>query len=225
MRISIPPFLVAVLACAAPHAPAAAQIEASAAPRAFCWAGRPGDECRTFLVADAGAYTVVGGTRYTRTDFDGSRDRKRHLTGHVAWEAGVMRNVTTRDAVGATLMAGADANGERLALKGRYRRWTGPRSAVDVAAGVLHARRAEPYPDPDVPGNLHVAALGLTGDLSVGLTEWASASVRGDLLFDADGTSSGVYGGVKLGTRPGLAATAIPFLAAGLIYLVAGSSS
>lgn len=137
----------------------------------------------------------------------------------------MMRNVSARDAVGATLMAGADANGERLALKARYRRWRGPGSAVDVAAGVLHARRAEPYPDPDQPGNLHVAALGLTGDLSVGLTEWASASVRGDLLFDADRTSTGLYGGVKLGTRPGLAATALPFLAAGLIYLVAGTSS
>jgi hypothetical protein len=50
--------------------------------------------------------------------------------------------------------------------------------------------------------------------------------VRGDLLMDADGSPAhGVYGGLRLGTRPAAAATAAPFilgLAALLLYGVGG---
>jgi hypothetical protein len=45
--------------------------------------------------------------------------------------------------------------------------------------------------------------------------------VRGDLLFDRDGKpAAGLYGGLKLGTRPGLVVTVLPFVL-GAVALVA----
>jgi hypothetical protein len=233
MRISPCRFLVlcagAVLFAAGPLTPAAAwtQEEApretaeSEGQRSFCWTGRPAESCRTFLVAEGNLYTPVAGTTYVRAGFDGERTRERHLATHVAWEVGAMRNVGPRDAVGAAVLLGLDGNGERLALKGRYRRWLGPRAAVDAAAGVLYARRARA--EPDFAGNVHVPGAGVTADVSLGLTDWAGVSVRGDVLFDKDRRSSALYGGLKLGTRPAAAATSVPLLlGVALVMLVGG---
>jgi hypothetical protein len=215
--------LALALACAALHAPALpAQIEPQ---RAFCWVGRPAEICRTFMIAEGGAYMAVASTRYTRRGFDGRLTRSMHLTGHANWEVGLMRNVSPRDAVGATLLAGGDANGERIALKGRYRRWMGEGTAVDAGAGVMFARRAEPHADPDQPGNLHVPVTGVTADVALGLTDWVGVSVRGDLLYDQDGNpATGLYGGVKLGTRPALVATVLPFVLGAIGFLVFAGS-
>jgi hypothetical protein len=226
MRIPIQHGVALALACVAMHAPAApAQVEPEPSPRGFCWTARPLESCRTFFVAEAGAYTALASTRYTRRGFDGRVTRSMHLTGHAGWEVGVMRNVSSRDAVGAAVLAGADANGERIALKGRYRRWMRGNSAADAGAGVMLARRAEPYADPRTPGNLHVPVAGLTGDVALGLTDWVGVSVRGDLLVDRDGEpASAVYGGVKLGTRPGIAATVLPLVLGVAAYLVFAGS-
>jgi hypothetical protein len=233
MRIATRRFLAlcapAVLLAAVALTPgaASAQVEApreeAAAPsgqRSFCWRGQPAESCRTFLVAEGSFYAPVAGTTYLRTGFQGELTRERHLAPHVAMEVGAMRNVGPRDAVGAAVLLGVDANGERLALKGRYRRWLGPRAAVDAAAGVLYARRAAPYPD--VAGNVHVPGAGVTADVSLGLTDWAAVSVRGDVLFDEDRQSSALYGGVKLGTRPAAAATAAILLSAVALALLVG---
>lgn len=222
MRIPIEHMAALALACVAMHAPAApAQVETAETPRAFCWTGRPAESCRTFLVAELSGHMAVASTRYTRRGYRREDTRSMHLTGHGAWEVGAMRNVSHRDAVGAALMVGGDANGERIALKGRYRRWMSRSSAMDAGAGLMFARRAEPHADPNEPGNLHVPVAGLTGDVALGLTDWVGVSVRGDLLFDADGKpATGLYGGLKLGTRPGLVATALPFVLGGIGFLV-----
>lgn len=214
------PALIIALAWAAlgPDA-AGAQVEPRPEPRAFCRTARPADECRTFLLVEGGAYLLLGGSRYERMDFDGSRDRERHLTGHVGLEVGAMANVSRRNALGATLLVGADANGERVALKGRWRRWTSPGTAVDLGAGALFARRAEARP-PGESGNDHVPVHGVTADVSLGFTEWVSASVRGELLWDEDGqAASGVYTGVKLGPRPTAVAAAAPLVFSALIFI------
>lgn len=227
MRIPIKRGLVVALACIALHAPALpTQIEpAVESERAFCWVGRPAESCRTFLIAEGGAYMAVASTRFTRRGYDGRPTRKMHLTGHVGWEVGLMENVSSHHAVGVAILAGGDANGERIALKGRYRRWTSRKSAADVGAGVMLARRAEPHPNSQTPGNLHVPVVGLTGDVAVGLTDWVGVSVRGDLLFDRDGKpAAGLYGGLKLGTRPALVATVLPFVLGAIGFLVFAGS-
>lgn len=199
-----------------------ARRQAPAGQRSFCWTGRPAESCRTFLVAEGNVYAPVTGSTYLRRSYQGRIEEHRHLAPHVAWEVGAMRNVGPRDAVGAAVLVGADANGERLALKGRYRRWLAPRAAVDAAAGVLYARRAEPYADRDRPGNVHVPAAGVTADATLGWTDWGGVSVRGELLFDENGRSSAVYGGLKLGTRPAAVVTVLPLVLAAAAMLVVG---
>lgn len=225
MRIPIKRGLTLALACAALHAPAApAQIEPSETPRAFCWAGRPAESCRTFMVAELSGYLPVVSTRYTRRGYHGEITRSMHLSGHGTWEVGAMRNVSPRDAVGAALMVGGDSNGERIAVKARYRRWKSRRSAMDVGAGLMFARRAEPHAESRQPGNLHVPVAGLTGDVALGFTDWVGMGVRGDLLFDADGKPAvGLYGGLKVGTGPGVAVTVLPFIAGALFILAVGA--
>lgn len=178
-------FALAVL-LAAP-APALAQEEP--APRSFCLAGRPAPTCRAFLVAQGSFFAPVAGTPHAEG-----------LEGHGELEVGMMVNRGRSDAVGGAVQVGADANGLRLALKGRYRRWLGRYAAFDAGAGVLHARRnlanGSRY---DEPG------LGVTGDVSIGLTDWAMVSARGDVLWSGEASPAWAgYGGVRLGTAPGV---------------------
>lgn len=196
--------------------------------RNFCWEGRPMESCRSFLLAEGGAHMLLAGSRYTRNEYDYRNrggTRSPHLTGHVNWEVGVMMNRSPAHAVGATVLVGADANGLRLGAKGRYRRWMGRDAALDLGAGVLAAQQSAPFEGADVnkPGNRHVWAGGLTGDAALGLTDWVSLSVRGDLLLDAQGSPShGVYAGLRLGTRPAAVASVAPFVLALGAFLLVG---
>jgi hypothetical protein len=214
-------FWAVALACVASFAgSASAQIEQ---PTAFCWTGWPAPACRAFLVAEGNLYTAVAGSRYDRRGHDGRTTRSLELTGYAAWEVGGMVNVGPRTAWGTTVMLGGDANGVRMALKGRYRRWLSPATALDLGAGVLGAGRSVPHVDQ--PGNDHVAAVGLTADASLGLTDWVSLGGRADLLFsDAeDDPATAYYAGVRLGTRPALVATAAPLVFAAIAAVFAGS--
>ena len=235
--MAVPPLracsrLIVALACISIFGEAGyAQIQPSPGPSSvgsFCWRGRPAPACRTFLLAEGNLYTPVAGSRYTRRDYNPSVDtRSLELTWYVAWELGAMRNVSLNDAVGASAMLGGDANGVRWAVKGRYRRWLDAGTALDVGAGVLGAGRSVPRAD-DQPGNDHVPAVGLTGDVSLGLTEWASLGVRADVLFSEegeDGPATAYYVGTRLGTRPALVATAAPLVFALLVGVVAGGGS
>jgi len=214
--------LAAALACAALVA-TEAPAQDGEPPRSFCRTGRPAAECRVFLVLEGNAFMAVAGSRFERLDHRGLRTKKLELTGYVAWEAGVMVNITSDDAVGGTFTLGGDANGYRVALKGRYRRWHDRTTAMDLGAGIMGAGRSVAYTDRE--GNYHVPAVGLTADASIGLVDWASAGVRTDVLFseEGDGPAIGYYGGVRLGTKPTLVATAAPLVFAVIIFLVAGS--
>ena len=215
--------LAAALACAAVFVTEAPAQDDEPRPDSFCFRGRPAAECRVFLLLEGNAYMAVAGTRFVRLDDVGVRRHRLELTGYVAWEAGAMVNITSDEAVGGTFMLGGDANGYRVALKGRYRRWRDRTSAVDVGAGILGAGRSVAYTDR--AGNYHVPAVGLTADASIGLVDWASAGVRADVLFseEGDGPAIGYYGGVRLGTRPTLVATALPFVFGVIGILIVGS--
>lgn len=217
--------VLALVAALLPAATAQGQVQQPRPERAFCREGRPAESCGSFLVAEGGAHLLLGGSRYTRNEYnDRGTTRSPHLAGHLNWELGVMVNRGPAHAVGATVLVGGDPNGLRVGVKGRYRRWIGRHAALDLGAGVLGARRAAPFEGADArePGNRHVVVAGLTGDAALGLTDWASLSVRADLVADADGAlAHGVYGGLRLGTRPAATATVAPFivgLAALLLY-------
>jgi hypothetical protein len=214
--------LALTLAAACLHAETAAgqveepRSELPPSERAFCWQGRPVESCRSFLVAEGGAHLLLGGSRYARNEYNSGRvTRSPHLAGHLNWEIGVLVNRGPAHAVGATVLVGADPNGLRVGVKGRYRRWMGRHTALDLGAGVLATRRAAPFEgaEADREGNRHVVVGGVTGDVALGLTDWASLSLRGDLLADADGSPAhAVYGGLRLGTRPAAVATVTPFI-------------
>lgn len=216
--------LLALTAALLPAGRAQGQVEQPRPARDFCWAGRPAESCGSFLIAEGGAHLLLGGSRYTRNEYNHRGvTRSRHLAGHLNWEIGVLVNRGPETAVGATVLVGADPNGLRLGVKGRYRRWMGRHAALDLGAGVMGGRRAAPFEGPDAgrEGNRHVVVGGLTGDAALGLTDWASLSVRGDLVVDGDGTPAhGVYGGLRLGTRPAAVATVAPFVL-GLAALLA----
>lgn len=183
--------------------------------------GRPAPACETFLIAEGNAYMPVAGSRYGRvSSTGGTTTRSLELTWYVAWEVGGMVNLDAHNAAGASALVGGDANGVRWGVKGRYRYWIDEATAVDAGAGVLGAGRS--VANVERPGNSHVPAVGLTGDLSVGVTDWASVGVRADVLFSDqhDDPATAWYLGTRLGTRPSLAVTAAPLLLAIVGYLV-----
>lgn len=217
--------LIAALACIATFAEAGyAQIQASPGTGKFCWRGRPAPACRTFLLAEGNVFTPVAGSRYTRTGYNsGTPTQSLELTWYVAWELGGMVNVDANDAVGASVLVGGDANGARWGVKGRYRHWLDAATALDVGAGVLGAGRS--VPRAGQPGNDHVPAVGFTGDVSLGVTEWASFGVRADVLWSEEGgddPATAYYIGTRLGTRPALVLSAAPLVLAlvGAVFVV-----
>jgi hypothetical protein len=216
--------LAAALACGALWATEAPAQDDEPQAESFCFRGRPAAECRTFLVLEGNAYMAVAGSRFERLGYRGERTQSLELTGYVAWEAGAMVNITSDQAVGGTFTLGGDANGFRVALKGRYRRWHDRASAIDLGAGIMGAGRSVAYTDRE--GNYHVPAVGLTADASIGLVDWASVGARADVLFseEGEGPAIGYYGGVRLGTKPMLAASAAPLVLAVIIFVVAGGS-
>jgi hypothetical protein len=223
LRMIPRPLWGVALACVAmAGVPASAQVQPS---RAFCREGRPAPDCRAFLVAEGQAYMPLAGSRYTREGYrGGTTTQSLELTWYAAWEVGGMMNVTADDALGATVLAGGDANGSRLALKGRYRHWVDEATALDVGAGVLRAGRS--VANPGEPGNHHVPATGFTGNVSLGLAKWASVGVQADVLFsEGHDPATAYYLGTRLGTRPALVVTAVPLvlaLVAGLFVVGSG---
>ncbi|HEX2077502.1 MAG TPA: hypothetical protein VHG08_07320 [Longimicrobium sp.] len=233
-RLRHPVVLCAVAAaCAGLHAgKALAQASPQpepAAPRAYCPEGRPARECRVFLVVEGRLYRQLAGSRYAyRHGPFGPRanevERHLELSGYVAYELGVMVNTAPDRAFGASLLLGADETGERLGMKGRYRGWLSPTAAWDVGAGVLGTKRRVTGEF----GHEYVTAAGLTGDVSIGLTEWVGIGVQGDLLFSQGGRdpATGLYAGAKLGGRPTGALTGfIVSFATVMIIIFVGSGA
>lgn len=124
------------------------------------------------------------------------------LAGYLAYEVGAMMNTASNRAVGAAVQVGGDETG-RVAVKGRYRRWLGRGAAWDVGTGVVATRRRMPGPAGEPGAYDYVAAVGLAGDVSLGLTDWLGIGVEGDLLFSSGrDPATGLYAGLKLGGKP-----------------------
>lgn len=170
--------------------PDAAAAQDADEARRFCVLGRPEPSCETLMVAQFTYYPRI--QRYG--DLDPAYE----------WELGALVNRGRTQALGATVVLGGDGNGIRTALKGRYRRWVGRYAALDASGGVAYARRD--VADPSSAD--HEPALGVTGDLTLGLTDWMAVGVRGDLMWSGlDREPARVtYGAVRLGTVPGLVA-------------------
>lgn len=194
----------AALACALslPFAARGAAQETEE-PRHFCREGRPLPACERVLVAQFTYYSRI--------------QRFSDLDPPYEWEVGVLVNRGATQALGATVVLGMDGSGFRAAAKGRYRRWLSRHAALDAAGGVAYARREQPA------SYLTDPAFGVTGDVAVGLTDWVSVGVRGDLLWSHidRAPAAATYGAVRLGTRPGIVAL---ILGLGFVLLASGVS-
>ena len=124
--------IVAIAALAVLAAPLAARAQAphdSARTEALCWTARQAPRCRVMLLTNLGVYADLvqaGGSSNPRLTED----------------AGLMVNVSPRDAVGVTVLFTATTEGY---LSGgptlHYRRWVNGVNAWDFALGVRGAVR------------------------------------------------------------------------------------
>ncbi len=125
---------------------------------------------------------------------------------YLTWDAGMMINKGD-DAWGGTLFVGVDGiAGTRVGIRGRYRRWLGPSTSVDAAAGLVFMRFNGSWDPSHAPS--------LSGSASVNLTNWIGFGLTiEDVVYRDPETrhSLTAYPGVKFGGIPGLATTALLF--------------
>lgn len=196
-------------------------------PRAFCREGRPANECRMFLLVEGRFFHVLAGSRYpfrVAPEFLRPDTVERHmeLSGYVAYEAGVLVNTDPDRAIGATFLLGGDESGRRVAVKGRYRRWIGRTAAWDLGVGVLSSARRVPAGGGE-PGHGYVPAVGLIGDVSVGLTDGVGIGVQGDLLFSSGrDPATALSAGAQLGGKPTRIVTAAARAYVAAVLVVTG---
>jgi len=184
----------------------------------LCYRGRPAPSCKRFVLTELGYYARAAGTSTTTSSTYGDglpgsySFTERDMTNQLTWEVGMMANRGPRTALGATLLLGLGNGGGNGGIKGRYRRWLGDDGlALDLGAGVISGTVArDDWSD---------GGLGLTGDVALNAADYGSVVLRVDVARYQERTASAVYGGVRLGSKPALAGTAL--LALGLVLLIA----
>lgn len=107
------------LAASAPETATAASSADSTKHSTVCWRARPAPRCQWLLVTEFGMSHSSRDTYSPRADV--------HL--------GLMRNVGSRSAVGASILMSSDESHRRSGLIIRYRRWIDRRLAVELGAG------------------------------------------------------------------------------------------
>jgi len=168
----------------------------------LCWRGKP--ECGSFVITEMGAL-------YRLDDYPFQGDPSRI---YLTFDAGFMKNLSKRHAVGLTGYALAGGDISRLGIRPRYRRWLSHNSSVDISPGILVSGE-DPAFDYDAPGFVFGASLN-EGDL-VALTletEYARYREYGDPPNVSQYQSRSdwtIRGGAKLGSALGLAGTAALF--------------
>lgn len=188
----------------------------SAPPPGSCFRGRPLPRCRSFWITEASYSWRVGGSSFNYSDVF-VLPRLQDLDGHFSWDVGYMKNVDPRQAFGGTVMAGTGDAGIRLAAKGRYRLWLDDRqNSVDVSLGVLTAGVRSPRFSTTERG------VGITGDVTLGFGDYVGVTAKVEAVRTRQRTAAALFGGVRLGSYPAIAASAIG--AVGLLLLIAAIS-
>ena len=191
--------------------------------RTTCWRGRPAPQCHAFWLTEiTGEYAFASTMAHYRQVYstpNGSfevREDRRDISSRLVWTVGPMFNTSPTHAVGATLTAGFDAEGGRLAVEARRRTWnaTDGGSAFDLSAGIVRANlpfRTDPV-------------YGLTAGAYVGGADLIHLTARGDLLASDGRLHLGGAVGAGFGSRAAAGATAVLLvLTAALIAAVANS--
>lgn len=190
----------------------AASDSTRAAPSLRCYRGRPTPACRTFVLTEIGFYQNLATSTSAIVRFPGDTvsSRVRDFGDHATIELGLMQNRGTRSAVGGTVLLGADANGTRYGAKLRYRRWLNADGlSVDLSTGVISGTFRE----------FNRTAI-VSTDVALNLSDYGALVARMEAAHANRRTPTALYGGVRLGSKPGLVATIVAAIAS-LLAVVA----
>lgn len=199
-----------VLACAwalgaASFSPAVAQSPATA-PHG-CFRGRPADTCTWFTLLEVGTHVRL-------TDVE---PQDEHVMFN--WTLGFMANRGSHTAIGAELFASVE--GEfRMGTALRWRRWLGPATSLDLAAGVHLAGEATEASL--AAGSPMFQARLNAGDLVAATVRLDLLRFKGECVAPPGGclpsrTSPRLYVGAEAGSWLGLAG----YGATGVLFVIA----
>lgn len=186
----------------------------------LCWRGRPLPKCRTFVLTEIGYYGVAAVTQqhyqYSYPGTNGDTVTYRYsedaMSSQLTAEVGVMQNLGPRTALGGTFVLGFGTGGADVGIKGRYRRWLSPTGmALDLGAGIISGTLQQSSGD--------VRSPGVTMDVALNAADYGALVLRTDIQRANGKTARALYGGVRLGSRPAAAGSAL--LVAGFFALVA----
>ena len=175
----------------------------------LCWRARPKPQCGVFVLTDAGVYTRL----VKATPEEGSTA--------AVLDYGLMVNVTSHDAVGASFFASIETNAA-VGPAVRYRRWFGTNASLDLALGVPTNGRQ----------------TGVFGLVKVNPNDWLGVALRPKLIQGYDFTNCttfpcapvtrthfGATAGFELSGPPGAAASVAGLLAFLIAIAASGGSS
>jgi len=162
--------------------------------------GGPLPQYRWFLVTEAGAAARL----------DNGVDLYEKSGVYLILNAGAMKNVSERFALGATLYGGGDDYRLRFGLKGRVRYWINRTTSFDVAPGIIVAGDDDWSGGATYPGFVAEASLtidrwlSLTGEVESIDVEHQDGRVERDVS---------TYAGIKVGGAAGIIVTMAGLLA------------
>jgi hypothetical protein len=197
------------------NAPASTDAARDSVPSLRCYRGQPAPACHTFVITELGYYPAIWSTSSSDPRYvgDSSTFRLKDFGTHGEFELGNMRNRGANSAVGATVVIGVAGHGMRYGAKVRYRRWlTREGLSADLAAGVVSGTFRE----------FDRTAI-LTTDVALNFADYGALVSRFELAHARGRTESAVYGGARLGSKPGLVATVLTAIGALAVYLALSS--
>lgn len=128
-----------------------------------CFKGKSIERCCNYFIFESGYKTLISGS---------NRDLGKSGFLFTA-DLGLMRNLNTIHAIGASVYLAADDDGTRNGLRLRYRRWLGKHATLDVSAGPILAGSSD----------LRVARWpGFVASVSVGSAGWFSVDAHLEAL-------------------------------------------
>ena len=179
------------------------------APALRCYRGRPTPACRTFVLTEIGVFKSLATTSaaYARFPTDSMGYRVKDFGDHATAEFGVMRNRGLHSAIGATLLLGVDGNGARYGGRIRYRRWlTADGLSMDLSTGIISGTFRE----------FNRTTI-VSSDVALNFSDYGALVARMETAHANQRTPTALFGGVRLGSKPGLIASIAAAIASLLV--------
>lgn len=140
--------------------------------------GARSDRTRNYIIFESSVKTLVT-----------SSNRRPGKAGFLLTaDLGLMHNIDSTRAAGASFYISADDDGFKIGLRPRYRRWLGKHATIDISAGLLLAGYAN-YRAYKFPGYVASASIGSAG--------WFSVDAHVEVLPLFRGSETSVYLGAS----------------------------